>query len=269
MTSDRPLHYVEMPPGPQLSRLVATYWGFSVRTLPRPDFVHRVWPDGCVTLVIVRQPGRPPFGVVVGERTSVLEVPTAVGDVRWGVRFRPEAGALCCRRTAAELRDTAQDAHRLFPDSLDRLIEATAGVTEPAHAALAFDRWLTDVAPTDAVPALATAAVDLIVESDGTRPIAEIAGALHVSVRHLQRTFLHATGLTPKEYANIRRARAALKRLASDLPAHSVAGLSRVAAESGYADQAHLTRECRRLLSLSPTALTSLLDDIAHHHLID
>lgn len=269
MSSERPLQYVEMPPSPQVSHLVATYWGFSVRTLPRADFVHRVWPDGCVTLVLVRQPGRPPFGVVVGERTTVLEVPTAVGDIRWGIRFRPEAGALFCRRTAAELRDTAQDAHRVFPDTLDRLIDATGAVSGPSDAALSFDQWLTETAPPDSVSQLASAAVNLIVESDGTRQIADIACELHVSVRQLQRTFLGATGLTPKEYANIRRARAALKRLASDLPSHSISGLARVAAESGYADQAHLTRECRRLLSLTPTALATLLDDIAHHQLID
>ena len=33
------------------------------------------------------------------------------------------------------------------------------------------------------------------------------------------------------------------------------AALSRLALEAGYADQAHLTRECRRLSGLSPAAL--------------
>jgi AraC-like DNA-binding protein len=33
------------------------------------------------------------------------------------------------------------------------------------------------------------------------------------------------------------------------------AALSRLAAEAGYADQAHLTRECGRLSGLSPAAL--------------
>jgi AraC-like DNA-binding protein len=237
--------------------------------MPRPGYVHRVWPDGCVSLVIVQPPGRPSFGVVVGARTTVLEVPTMVGDVRWGIRFRPEAGALCCGTPATGRRDTVHAASSVFPSTLPHVISALADVSDSLAAARVFDRWLPAIAPAERAPALATAAVDLIVASDGTCQIREIAATLRVSVRQLQRTFRLATGLTPKEYANVRRARAALKRLASDLPSPPVAGLSRVAAESGYADQAHLARECRRLLSLSPTALTSLLDDIAHHQLID
>ncbi len=269
VSSNRPLHYVEMPPAHSVSHLVATYWGFVAHALPRPGYVHRVWPDGCVTLVIVRQPDRPPFAVIVGPRTTVLEVPTLVGDVRWGIRFRPETGALCCRRTAVELRDTVHTAHTVFPDSLPGLFNSIGAASDPVSAAMVLDTWLLELAPSGVVSPMARAAVDLIVESDGRRQIADIATTLRVSMRQLQRTFLRETGLTPKEYANIRRARAALKRLASDLPSHAVTGLSRVAAESGYADQAHLARECRRLLSLSPSALATVLDDIAHHQLID
>lgn len=269
MIHQRPLYYVEMPPAPRAAHLVATYWGFTVHALPRPGFVHRVWPDGCVTLVIGRLPDRQAFSVVMGPRTSALEVPIAPGDIRWGIRFRPEAGARCCGRDAADMRNTVVDAHTIFPDSIDRLLDLMRDASGPTPPVTAFDDWLTVIAPQASVTSLASQAVDLIVESDGTRPITDIATHLGVSLRHLQRTFVRATGLTPKEYANVRRARAAVKRLASDLPAHIPSALARVAAESGYADQSHLTRECRRLLSLSPTALATLLDDIAHHHLID
>lgn len=97
----------------------------------------------------------------------------------------------------------------------------------------------------------------------------EVAHTLHVTLRQLQRRFRAATGLTPKEYANIRRARAALKRVLMGESTRALGGWARVAADSGYADQAHLARECARLLDLTPTMLSSRLDEIRHDRLID
>ena len=70
-----------------------------------------------------------------------------------------------------------------------------------------------------------------------------------MSARQLRRIVLHATGLGPKAHQRVVRLQRFLSR------AEAGAGLARAAAVAGYADQAHMTREVRRLSGLSPAAL--------------
>lgn len=97
--------------------------------------------------------------------------------------------------------------------------------------------------------------------------MAMIATLVGVSSRHLQRCFKEAVGLSPKEYALVRRARHALKRVVLDETADG--GLARVAVESGYADQAHLTRDFQRLMNGAPEQLRMRLAAIEHSALLD
>lgn len=269
----KPLHYVEMPSTPALAGVVATYWGFSIHALPHPAFTHHVWPDGCAGLVISSALDRPPVGVVVGATTKAATVAVHPGEQYWGIRFRPEAGAPCCGRSATTMRDQLLDARHVFGDALESLIASLStfrDADDAPRAATALDRWLLHtLPPVLPIDALVRAAVDLIVAEDGTRPMSRVATQLAVTPRQLQRRFRAATGLTPKEYAGIRRGRAALKRIAAPDPGSAPAGLSQLAAASGYADQAHLTREMGRLTTFSPAVLAERLDDIAHGRLVD
>ena len=69
--------------------------------------------------------------------------------------------------------------------------------------------------------------------------------------RQLRRRFERAVGYGPATLVRIQRFQHFLA-LAEQQPG---AALSRLAAEAGYADQAHLTRECGRLSGLAPAAL--------------
>ncbi|MBC7843008.1 MAG: helix-turn-helix transcriptional regulator [Gemmatimonadaceae bacterium] len=260
-----------MPAAPALARIVATYWGFAVNALPHPDFVHRVWPDGCVTLAFCCTPGRPTIAVIAGPSVSATEVHMNAGQHFWGVRFRPEAGGVCCNRSAPSLRDDRMNASEVFGERLASVVlalEEMADAEDVTRAGEIIDRWLQDTLP-DELPldTLVSAAVDLIVADDGTLPIRTVAQRLGVTVRHLQRRFRQATGLSPKEFASVRRGRAAMKRML--VPQPRVAGLAQLAAESGYADQSHLSREFSRLTTFTPTVLAARLDEIAHDRLID
>ncbi len=267
------MRYVEMPSSPALAGLVATYWGFTIHTLPHPAFIHRVWPDGCATLAICSVEGQAPVAVIVGASSMATEVPVHAGEQYWGIRFRPEAGGPCCGRTAVELRDRRVDAVEVFGDALSPLVERLSDFRDADDAprvAEVFDAWLlANISPSLPVDALVRDAVDRIIANDGTGTIAAVADGLGVTTRHLQRRFRTATGMTPKQYASIRRARAALKRIAMPEPGAAARGLSDLAAASGYADQAHLTREVSRLTTFTPMVLAERLDEIAHDRLVD
>ena len=54
MTDALAFHYTEFAPSAAASEMALTYWGFTVRVLPCDGFMHRVWPDGCSSLVFIR-----------------------------------------------------------------------------------------------------------------------------------------------------------------------------------------------------------------------
>ncbi len=79
-----------------------------------------------------------------------------------------------------------------------------------------------------------------------------LARDLGVSERQFRRRCLDAVGYGPKTLHRILRFRRFVSRIDA---ADGRVDLSQVAAEAGYADQAHLTRESVRLAGLAPAAL--------------
>jgi AraC-like DNA-binding protein len=78
---------------------------------------------------------------------------------------------------------------------------------------------------------------------------------LGVSPRHLSRLFHAYTGMTLARYRNELRTRTALEAVATGAPS-----LSRLAAELGFADHAHLTRTVHRLTGQPPSAHRQIND---------
>jgi AraC-like DNA-binding protein len=79
--------------------------------------------------------------------------------------------------------------------------------------------------------------------------VAALSSELGISERQLLRRFRSAVGYGPKTADRVLR----FQRFVSHGPGNE--GLARVAAELGYSDQAHLTRECVELSGLTPTQL--------------
>ena len=71
-----------------------------------------------------------------------------------------------------------------------------------------------------------------------------------LSLRSLQRRFLHITGLTYKAIQQIERARQALALLQSGVP------IPETAYQAGYFDQAHLTNSLRRFVGQTPAQIS-------------
>ncbi len=263
--SERPLAYTEFAPGDAVRDIALTYYGFIVRALPYPGFVHRVLPDGCVSLTLAHAPHHGVGAHVLGVRNVPLDVPLFAGARYWGVRFRPEAGAAWLGVPAADIRNQNVPAVQLLGTGVLTLATAVAPLDDADQVRDLLDAWIAsrpfDRAHIDTVVRLAVAA---IVATDGRRAIADIARDVEVSPRALQRRFSAAVGLPPKAFAVLRRARSALKRLVTERAGADIGSLSDVAHSSGYADQAHFTREVARLTQFAPTALRTRLDSIEH-----
>jgi transcriptional regulator GlxA family with amidase domain len=84
-------------------------------------------------------------------------------------------------------------------------------------------------------------------------PIAQLAEEVGWSHKRLIARFRHQLGLRPKTAARLVRFNGVWRRLDEDRPLDW--GL--VAAEVGYADQAHLAREFRQFTGTTPTAFAA------------
>jgi methylphosphotriester-DNA--protein-cysteine methyltransferase len=85
--------------------------------------------------------------------------------------------------------------------------------------------------------------------AEPTRPIADIAAGLGVSLGHLDRQFTDQVGLSPRTLARILR----MRRLLEEIDVHGSVGWADKAAELGWSDQAHLIRDFKRHTGVTPS----------------
>jgi AraC-like DNA-binding protein len=240
--------YREFPPSPALAGHVLCVWS-QVIGVGATVHRHRVLPDGCADVVWI---GEAP-AVVAGPATGPVIVPLSPRTVVVGVRLRPGAVQNVLGIPASELvnRDTP----------LDEIWAAAAGavsarvIGQPSLAArlaaaqAALAGHLADAGPID--PAIAAATLWLARDPAGR--IEDLARFLEIGERRLRRRFATAIGYGPKIFQRVLRLQRAL-RLAGG-GAQPGASLAMIAAEAGYADQAHMSRELRALTGRSSAAL--------------
>lgn len=94
----------------------------------------------------------------------------------------------------------------------------------------------------------------LVADDPGAAGLVPLAGLLGVSPSHLSRVFRRETGTTLTRYRNRLRVTRALDRIEQ-----GAGNLAEVAADLGFADQAHLCRAVRAELGHTPTQLRRLL----------
>jgi AraC-like DNA-binding protein len=208
--------------------VVACFW---VRSSASPAEV-RVLPDGCADVLWSRGEGV----FVVGPDTSSKLVQRGEEDMIVGVRFEPGAGGGVLGVPLDQLRDRTVEAAEI-----DRR--------------LALDP---DLAPGEVLTRFAAAVAgrgtDLLIQEAarrvGEQDLGSIASDLGISERQLRRRFHAAVGYGPQTLARVRRFRRVINALDGGRT-----DLADVAFDAGYADQAHMTRETKRLSGLTPSEL--------------
>lgn len=257
----KPFHYAEFAPTPTLADHVLTYWAFESHMPAGESFRHHVWPDGCVSLQVVTRGGAVLRSSIKGPVLESGVVPITGGLTVVGVRFRPDTGGIVLGVPAPELRDRVVPAERVLGPEIGR-VAAAAAAAVPNRSAVAavFDAWLsTRIEGTPPIDAVVRRAVHAIVEARGNLSITRLAADVGLGIRQLQRRFRRATGLSPKEYARIRRLRTALYAVL-----RGESGWSGLAHALGYADQSHLIHEFGDMTGFAPEALRERLGLIEH-----
>uniref|UniRef100_UPI0028BE58B3 helix-turn-helix transcriptional regulator n=1 Tax=Citricoccus sp. TaxID=1978372 RepID=UPI0028BE58B3 len=133
--------------------------------------------------------------------------------------------------------------------SVGAALEHDDGAAGRSQAASAFARWAEErMVPPDAAGRLANAMEELIATDRSIVRVEQVAERLGVSVRGVQRLARSHVGVTP--LAIIRRYR--LQEAAVRLREEPDVTIADIAAELGYADHAHLSRDFRTVLGLTP-----------------
>ncbi|GAT72491.1 AraC family transcriptional regulator [Microbacterium sp. HM58-2] len=129
-----------------------------------------------------------------------------------------------------------------------------SGAGHRERAVRAFSDWLVArTGPVGDAARQANALVDALLGDGAADTPEEAAARLAVSVRTLQRLAHRHVGVAPAAMIRRRRLQEAAERLRLD-PSTDLATL---AAETGYADHAHLTRDFRAVLGIAPTTYRS------------
>ena len=195
----------------------------------------RVIPDGCTDIVWCRSTG----ARIAGPDTRHWFSTPGRDERMLGVRFRPGAGGVALELPLSELRD-----RRVALEDLNPALARSLAMSDDPHvvatrlAALAAE--LVSGRPADR--AVHAAVLRL---SDSRVRVDRLADELGFSERQLRRRFDAAVGYGPKTLQRVLRLRRFLGGSRTDI--------AMAAIDAGYADQAHLTRDCRELTGLAPS----------------
>jgi len=202
----------------------------------------------CLNVVIEGTAGLPgglalPARFVTGPFTRPLPT-TVIGPLRSvSVVFQPWLLPALFALAPQPLADGLQD--------LDRVAAPRHGLADAAAAPDGPAWWDTFRAalPADAAATPRQLALEVL-RSEGLPAALAAAG---MGERHYRRLFTARMGLAPSTWLRLQRFDAMARRLAT------AESLGQLAAEAGYADQAHLTREARAVAGHPPARLRQAL----------
>jgi AraC-like DNA-binding protein len=240
--------YRERRPSADLAPYLSCVWVQEVSADAAP-YEHRTVPNGGVELFC--EVGSLPR--LVGPQTGPTAEVLAPGTTVVGVRFHPGAAPSLLGMPASELVDLAVGVDELWDGAAEALGERIGASSTPQDAAAALERELHDRLTGAADPdPLVTEAVRRLFPWQ-TSEVTSLPTSLYISERQLRRRCQAAIGLAPKVLHRMLRFQGFLALAGTQ--EHPVSELARLAAEAGYADQSHLTRESVRLAGRPPAVL--------------
>jgi AraC-like DNA-binding protein len=249
----------ERPPPEPFAEHVLALWTFDVDIPEGESALHTMWPDGCVSVSIVASNGAPAAAHVIGPRLRALRAPMRRGLVVRGMRLWPDTAASVLGVDPVEVRDLTRPAAEVLGFGALTLARAVARARDEAELETVWEAWL---APRIAAAALPDPDVRFVVrrliDSHGTCDIAAAARDAGISVRGLERRFSAAVGLSPRQFARVRRVRAAIGAIAAGERA-----VSTLARHAGL-EPGPFTREFRAVAGIAPQALMTELDQLEH-----
>jgi len=241
--------YRELPEPVQHFALCA--WQFLLEDGDPTLVQHQVPPDGTINLVMIRSAEGDLYPRLVGPCLAAATVPVVLGWSYCGLRLRPEAARTVIGVDPQPNVNDALPLEGRFAPLWADLADLIGGGTGWVRTS----DWLAGLLPGDDGMA---ASVDRLIASGGTMPVARLAALAQLSERQFRRRFHAATGIAPKQYADVQRVRRALILRLED---PNWAG---IAHDAGFADQPHLARDIKERFGAAPRRVAGYLGGMRH-----
>ncbi|MGC2942502.1 MULTISPECIES: helix-turn-helix transcriptional regulator [unclassified Brevibacterium] len=269
MSAVRPDGLVRAP-HPRLRPYVGDYVGYDIAGVPAGT--HLGLPSGMLTFIVALDrpllqvdeatDGADAYDVLLAGlhlRRTLIRHDGAMSGIQ--INFSPMAPRALFGIPAAEFAHHSVDLARISRPLTAELHERVNRETEwSARFAAIDDVLIRTIDDANRPRAEVVAAWHRIIGSHGGVPVSLVADDIGWSRRHLGSQFRSEYGIGPKDAARIVRFDRA-RRLIPE----GRASLAEIAVDCGYADQAHLNRDFREFVGLSPSRWLAA-DDVARRH---
>lgn len=232
-------------PSPDLSTLVSRYWAVRWDYRGQPPYRQLIVPHPNVHLSFVT--GSVPMVRGVS-RGHVFRVLKGTGRV-FGVAFRPGCFRPLLGRSVSTITDRSVAARHVFGSGIPQ--RAMEDATSEPEMVRIVERFLHRHAPPR--EPVAEEVADMVAKIAATPDLTRVdnlADRLGAGVRRLQRLFAEYVGVGPKWVIRRYRLHEVTERMASG----GTIDWAGLAADLGYADQAHFTRDFTAMVGETPTA---------------
>lgn len=249
------IHMSRPAASPEFAGLIRRFWMPVWRVPTGEVYTQRVLQYPVCLLVVTGAYAR-----FYGPSTGLSGTPLSGDGWAAGVMFEPAAGALLTGGEVARWTDSHVELADLFGpvgESLTAQIRAAmAGdPVSPQAQSAAVDRYhdfLRHYLPVDEQGLLVNEVVSYVEDNPEVNRVADVCAHFAIGERFLQRLTRHRVGLTPKWLVRRRRIQDATWRLRT-----GATTIAAVAADLGYADEAHLSRDFRRVTGMTPGAFAA------------
>jgi AraC-like DNA-binding protein len=242
---------VRSAPSAPLAPFVDYYWIVRWDLCGQPPYEQTILPHPNVHLVFEAS-GAGIYGVDRSLFTRLLSGRGKAVGVRFRAGcFRPFWGA-----PISQLSDRVVPGVRVFGPLAEKTRQAImCAETDAEMTSHAESLLFSGLPERDPVAEQVAGLVALITSDSSLRRVDQLAAASELSVRSLQRMFGDYVGVSPKWVMRRARLHEAALRADSGEPVHWTA----LAADLGYADQAHLTRDFTTTIGVPPSRYAAAL----------
>jgi AraC-like DNA-binding protein len=243
-TSGARIEAKSFAPSDEMARFVEVYWAGSWDLRGQPPHTTELLGDPCVHIVFEQGQSR-----VVGVWTHTWKRTLEEAGVVRGAKIRAGAVAAFFRQPARELTDRIIPLEQFF-DGVQEVERDVLGPHDHRAGVARLELWLRDqvrVAASEELDVV-TGLLARIARDRSIVTVEDLASRAGIAVRVLQRSFQVHVGAPPKWV--VRRHR--LQEAALRIERGEDVSLARLATELGYADQAHLSRDFKNAVGVSP-----------------
>jgi AraC-like DNA-binding protein len=240
-----PYMLVVARPAADLAGRIEMIWSRGPDATPGRAF-HEFFPDSSANLIF-RWSSAGARLVLLGPVTEQAAVELDGGSEYLGVRFRTGQTPLLANVLPAELTNAHVELTSLGGISLDLLAERLSSASDMPSRQLVVEDLVRGARPL-ARDVRGRRAASLVEAHGGQLRVDDLAKALGLSVRSLERLCVEQLGMGPKRLGRLVRLRQVLVRL----QAGNFGTLADLAHACGYSDQPHLNRDFKHLTGRLP-----------------